>query len=320
MNYSNYSNYSNDISYLDKIRINEGHEKLKESFEKTYKTNRMKALNLLNAQNLSFPCLFLLIPQIKEHNILNYLNQKNYYAVRFCEINKPSFNNNSAPMALKWIFSTGYKEEDLGNEYEEIIDNCVAHLVVIYNNKSILPQLTELIFKRNEKEKYIHDLVWCLYKSKDTKTMDLVGKYIESDKNCDCNLAYKLLNFKPELQPNDKHKQYQNFNKWLDENKNFLYFTDDSMQQTSNPKYWRVNLPAKYLCNKNISHSITASNFQNQSQKRLSDFNNLSYKEQKRLSKLSYKTYKNNFNKWRNWINSPLTSQLSQANNELGGE
>lgn len=316
-------NQLNHISYLNSIRVDRGPQTLKKMFQDLCQTNKMKALTLINATDITFSTLFILIPQVESFGLKSGLNSRNQIAFKFCSDPKIQLTQTVLQPVLKWILTTGAPEENLGDSFDEVLDHAATDLLINYKDKTILSNVVDLIFKRNRKGKYIHDLVWCLFKSSLSDCLPLVANYIRSNYQADNQLAYKLLNFKPNLQPNDKEQQYSNFNKWLNKNLSFLYATGDSLQQTSAPKYWRVNLGAKYLCNGITPDGTPTNPLTDNQNKLLNSFSQLTDKDQKALAKYSFKTFQANQQKWNEFMQAPIKTQLKIAstmtNAELGG-
>ncbi len=63
---------------------------------------------------------------------------------------------------LKWIFETGknWDGPSVGHDpYDAVIDYTVALLIIVYEDKHILKEVAGLIFKRNRRGLYFHDLL-----------------------------------------------------------------------------------------------------------------------------------------------------------------
>ncbi|HOP99891.1 MAG TPA: hypothetical protein PK604_03475 [Acetivibrio clariflavus] len=65
------------LSTLDKMRLDRGNRNLSFYFHKLLVRNPSKALNLINEDNLSFPALYILLPQISKPSLSRYLNSRN---------------------------------------------------------------------------------------------------------------------------------------------------------------------------------------------------------------------------------------------------
>lgn len=308
------------MNNLNSIRVNRGPQSLKKTFQDICQSNKMKAIQLLNSKDISFATLYPIIPQVESFNLQNALNSRMQVALRYCANPQANFIPSLLQPVLKWILTTGLPEENLGDTYDEILDNSASELLIHYKDSSVLPLVVDLIFSRNRKGKYIHDLVWCAFKSNFIETLSFIANYIRSENLADNQLAYQLLNFKPQLQPNDKEKQYHNFNAWLNKNLSFLYATGDSLQQTCKPKFWRVNLGAKYLCNEIKPDGTPINPLRDEQTNQLAEFHDLDAKQQKMLSKYSFQTFQKDQQMWEDFMKAPIQKQLSIASKaEMGG-
>ncbi len=307
-----------NVSYLDRIRIENGVEILSASFNNLAQNSKAKALKLLNAENVSFACLFILLPQIKEFNLFGGLSQRNLQATKICTDSKQQNSQMTQPV-LKWMLTTGAKEENLNSDFDEVLDRAAAILLITFKDSTVLHIVSELMFRRHRAGKCMHDLAWCFFQSKEVDTMPLVANYIRSSNQKDNELAHKLLNFKPQLQPNNKVEQYHNFHTWLNENKNFIYPTGESMQLTSAPKHWRVDLTAKYLCTPITAPIKPTKQLRQEQQARINAFENMEHSDKKMLAKYSFKTHERDLQVWNDWIKAPIETQISVAKAELGG-
>jgi hypothetical protein len=131
----------------------------------------------------------------------------------------------------------------LDDEYEAVMDAAISVLVNIYKDNSILPAVADMIFKRNRKGHYIHDLIWAYFRSSTPDTLKLTAERICSSDQQDIDLACHLLNLEASyssLNTEDRQKQYQTYLQWLNENAPFLYFTGESFQYSSNPILYKV--------------------------------------------------------------------------------
>lgn len=285
------------------IRMKCGIAYLKMTFNKIVQANPSYAVTLLNNQHLSFPTFYLLIPQIFEYHLDEYLSSKNKCALEFT-IKKSSITLKKS--YLKWMLLTSINQELDNDEFQKVIDQVTIQLIVVLKEQSLLSLIVNLIFIKNRRNDCIYDLCWAIFQSNTIYIMPLIAKYLKSNYIEDNQLAYKLLNFKPDGQPNNKVQQYNNFCKWFNENKQFLYFNNETMQETCQPKYWRVNLQAKYLC----TYHFNESSLSNAEKEQLYSFQCLDRKTQKLLSKNSYQIYLKDKESWRNWMKSSLSMQI----------
>lgn len=306
-------NLSN-ISYLDQIRIDHGAVMLKVAFHDIAKNSPAKALQMVNADSLSFACLFWVLPLVHSFGLQPQLSRRNQQAASFCKSPKQDIPK---PVLL-WIAESGLTPCE-SDDFDEIIDCCMAELLLNYNDMTVLPTVAELMFQRHQEGRYLHDLEFCFFGSKVPQTMPLVAEYIRSGNQSDNALACQLLNFKPELQPDDKGEQYENFNRWLSENQSFLYPTGESMQQTGKPKHFRVNLMTKYLCSSSTSSQEDAELTPIKQQKQIALFEAMAHDDQKMLAKYSCRIHERDLQTWNRWMDAPMEVQFGIAKAELGG-
>lgn len=321
-------NYSDDYSYLDKVRVNEGIDKCRTVFRETYEIDKTKAVDLVNDQRLTFTCLFILKAQIKVLNLVRYLSLRNSTALAIIDqIRMPQEFGNGADYlsnkkvieysTLKWILETGYVEDGLNDEYEEILDVTVSVLLGLYIDTSILPIVAGMIFKRNKIQHNINDLVWAFFQPHDPNALKLIAQRIRSFEQQDVELAYHLLNIKAAYRNGvaaDHQKQYETYLQWLEENDPFLFFTGESFQFSSEPAFCGVDLERKYL-----HKGIQAYNKQpiipadEDESKYLEAFQSLSHEEQTVLSEHSYNIRHRSLSEWKKWMEYPIKEQIRVA-------
>lgn len=287
------------------MRLKHGAENLCGAFYELLKLNPALTASRLNDSTLTFPTLYILMPHIKQTKLR--LSDRNRFAIAFCEHNHKSFQASVQKTSLKWIFTTGVLDDGLCNEFDELLDIACQKLTLDHYDISTLSTAIDLMFRRNRKGGHVHDLAWCICESGQLKAMELISEYLRSDLEADNLLAYRILNFKPELQPNDKEMQYQNFHRWLNENKSFLYPAHQGFNQSSNPKAWRASLPSKYL------YKPYNTLVQSGLKKNYESFLQLEEAEQKLLAKYSFKLHSNDMAVWNSFIKAPIEHQLTVA-------
>jgi hypothetical protein len=95
-----------------------------------------------------------------------------------------------------------------------------------------------------------HDLVWALFRSYSLDPLFDIAEYILSPDERDVRFACGLLYLKPPLDPKDEVKKkalHDAYLGWLRENGEYLYFTGDNFQRTSEPVFSVLNASAKYV-------------------------------------------------------------------------
>ncbi|SKC88025.1 hypothetical protein [Maledivibacter halophilus] len=326
----------NSINPLDRIRINEGIDSLKTYFNALAKNNKEEAVNLINAENLYFPSLFVLRNDIDTLGLFYNLNIRNKVSIEITDEilegkKKVSVNEyissdfaQIAYSVLKWIFETGFSNDGLSNEYDEVLDITAIILTKIYKEKTILPDLADMIFDRNRKGLFNHDLVWAFFESRDPHSLIMIANRLLSRDEKDVELASKLLSFIPGIEKNSiisKEKKYTSFLKWLEENSPFLYFTGQSLQQVNRPITYKIALEAKYL-NKNVSVDTgkTLKSLKDEEYMLLNEFNKQDNDTKLLLSNFSNILHAKNKSIWEEWIQYPISRQIAIAKAMMGGQ
>ncbi|MDR1116995.1 MAG: hypothetical protein LBL09_01950 [Oscillospiraceae bacterium] len=325
-------NYNN---YFDRIRISDGVEKCREVFSAACEKSVQKTVNLLNDQLITFPCLFVLLPQIKALRLHSHLNSRNRAAAGITDqiLNMKdasagsgdylSANNESTHSALKWMLQTGCNEYDLDDSYKKVLDAVVSILINSYEDKSVLPVVCDMIFKRSGKEHNIHNLVWAFFRSGDPSALRLTAEHLQSDDQKEAELAGKLLGIDEENEGNEPggKRKYQDYLSWLEENDPFLYFTGESLQYAGKPKICEVDLKRKYLHKANPSHTneqITHAN--SNEEKCLQAFEGLNNEDKAALASYSSAMHTRNSSEWEKWITSSFDEQVRSAKTAAGGK
>jgi hypothetical protein len=318
---------------LNYIKVTEGKEGLIECFNKLMKQDTKKALSLLNDDSLHFGALFILKANFKESKYFNYLNERNQIAIRIInEIEEPPkgkqvFNDyilnyvQIVHSVLKWVFETGIYDDNLNDEYDRVIDTAGIFLVKLYRDKNILPRIAEVIFKRNELDLYIHDLVWAFFEGREAHSLIFIANGLKSGMAKSYELARKLLNFIPELGAMNHEKgeeQYEIVIRWLNENSSYLLFTGECFNQTGKPVICNIVLHAKYI-SKHINNETgdLLEELKDSELALLEQFNKLDYKTKVLLSNYSHRLHRNNFLSWNTWLNYSIEEQISIS---LAGE
>lgn len=318
---------------FDEIRVFYGSERLKTIFNDMASSNIEETERSINHKNLKFPSLFTLKSEIASSDLLDRLNQRNRYALDLINnlsseerLGSDRILSEYTPenySALRWILETGYTEDGMSDDYDEVLDTAAIILTRVYNDRSCLRLIEELIFSRYRKDSFIYDLVWAYFETINTQNINLLVNRLRSANPKDVELARKFLNFIPCISLNrdeDPHTQYQCCLKWINQNQNFLYYTGATNLQTTNPCRYEVSLEAKYM--QKPAYSVIGE--QSRSLKReetvyLNNFRELDEESQLLLSNYSDYLYRNNKNRWNRWLQSPIDRQLEIAKRIMGG-
>lgn len=327
------SDNSSDRSYLDQIWINEGADRCRAALTEAFRKNAQHAAGLLNDRKLTFPCLYILRGQIEALRIQRYLNPRNIIALRIAnqirdakssDADYLSSKRDSVYPVLKWIVETGCDGEIPEDEYEETLDVAVSVLITIYKDRDILPLVVDLIFKRNRTGRYIHDLVWAVFRVRDSRILKLIAQHMKSSHEKDMVLAAELLNIDQAAVPVHKGNpdgQYAGYLHWLAENEPYLYFTEESFQYASVPVFCAVDLERKYIQNDTRAYNrqplLPAGE---DTSENLAAFKQLSGEEQKILSEYSKKIHDKSISIWKDWLHAPVSEQIKTAKARLEGE
>lgn len=322
-----YSAKRNSAGLLDDIRLKEGNDKLKTYFRSIASNDIEKAISLVNDDKINFPTLFILQPEIMKHDLTQSLNRRIQHSLDIAS--RISARNTPDPerliidyrdvnySALKWILRTGYLEDDINEHYDVIMDTAAAILAVSYRDKDCIQYIEELIYNRNRKNSYIYDLVWAFFEASDADSLVMMAKRLYSDNRKDTILVKKLLNFIPcvnDSNIDDNLEKYYRAVSWINRNRNYLYFTCESCQQTPNPRRYAISMEAKYLqkyaavfC-RNFSGILT--DLENNL---LENFQKQDHNTRLLLSEYSHDLFHSSQYWWEKWIHTSIEEQIAIA-------
>lgn len=334
----NGNRFGNDSS-LDREWRDNGIRRCKDVFLEAYKKNPQNAAALLNDQHLTFPCLFILIPQIKSRRLQPLLNPQNTIAIKIVNRilraeeapdrnNNLTFWGNSAHPVLKWMVETGITENDLEDEnrddYEEVLDISASVLINVYKDASILPAVIHLLFQRHKQGGDIHTLVWAAFSMHEPAALNLIAEHLRSPDKQEVELACNLLNIEMEENQDfsaECQKKYEAYHQWVEENQPFLSFTDENLQFASSPVFCKVDLERKYVHRVHPPHAAQIAAIpENTEKKCLHDFAALSGEEKTALADYSCKMYHQDISRWGEWIQLPVEKQLQTSRTNREGE
>ena len=323
------NNYS--LSTLDNIRLSRGNNELSNYFHKTLIRNPSIAIKLINQKNLTFPSLFILLPQISKLSFQRYLNKKNKAVLTILNaISSKNFsrfsnlaqsNDINSPEILKWILETSIEDNLSTGEYIEILDSCAILLVKEYKDNSILPVIKEIIYNRYKHGLFIHDMVWAFFECRDPGCLLMLAESLNSSDEKDVELSKKLLKFVPVVKNSTLSKDilYKNISFWLRDNLPFIYYTGECFQQMPDPSPYDVSLSAKYLFKKVSNNGKIESTLTQEEISLKSIFDTLDINIQILLSNYSFILHNQNIYWWNNWIHYPIYEQLRISVAKLGG-
>lgn len=327
-----YSKRSDSVYSLDKIRLKYGAGKLRDTFRDMLDNNIEKAVKLIN-NNISFTTLFLLQSEINKSDVFSRLSTQNKYALQITNdiilrdtLDHPPFwtdyrGEYYAPM--KWILETGYIDDGLNDQFDEVISTSAVILAKVYNDKNSIRIMPQLIFKRNKKRAFIYDMVWGFFETAQPENLVMVAEQLRSPDQKDVELARRLLDFIPCISMDSQenpNKQYQSTLKWINQNKKFLQYTGESNQQTSTPARYAISLEAKYLQRPAASiHDSSVRTLAESENKNLHTFKRLDQETKLLLSNYSDILSRQSKHKWNQWLQNPIDKQIEIASRVLGG-
>lgn len=131
----------------------------------------------------------------------------------------------------------------------------------------------------------------------------------------DTELVNHLLGIKiPASGTAETEKSYETYVQWLNDNDPFLYFTNESLQLSSRPVFYRVDLERKYVDRGIPSYDrqpIVAAD--DEESRYLAAFNTLGHEEKTFLSDYSHKFHQENPAEWKRWVQYPIDEQIKSA-------
>lgn len=312
---------SRGYSGLDQVRIREGIDACRTAFHKIYNMDKQRAVTLLRDRRLTFPTLYVLSPQIEE---TPYLGERLSAGLRLIERvrgdgaaqSEHRQSGMAEHAALRWILETGYTEDGLDEEYEEVMERAVSLLINTYHDAAILPQAADMIFTRHRKGRNIHDLTWAYFQSGHPDALKLIARRLSSTDPSDIELACSLLHIDSDSKASCKDA-YRPCLRWLRDNDPYLYFTGESMQYASAPAFYRVDPERKYLQKGTATYRrkpLTPADEEERS--RLAAFSALPEEEQALLAEQSHAVHARGAAVWKRWIRRPVEEQIRVAKGE----
>ena len=304
---------------------------MKNTFEKLVQKDREQAAALINAKGLRFATFFSLVPAINEANLYNALSPQNQIAFALASrvltdlqiptnLFRQSSDSGTIQAVLRWVLKTGAAEDGMSDEFDQALDIAAALLVRTCQDTTVLPELVYLVFKRNRKGLYMHDLLWTLFGSCEPTVLRLIASHLKSANPADVQLAEKLLSQTKALGGFGEKLQFAPCLSWLKENQPYLYFTGEGFHQKSNPILYNVDLGAKYLC-KHISPQSKKplADLSQDEETRLGEFHQLSDAQKINLSGYSHRLHAKNKQRWGKWMAHPPNEQAQFVRDLSGG-
>lgn len=239
------------MTSLDQIRAAAGNDACIRAFNERKSRDSEEVLTQLNAEETTFPTLYLLTPGIGD--LANRLSERNLIAIgivaeltrsgeeQLMDLSSPS---QSVHAALLWMLHTGYTEHALDEPFQKVMDLVCS--ILLDTDKSILPQVCDLIFERKKRDQCIHDLVWAFFRVKDAAVLRLLAERLDSEEKAEHTLARSLLHMNEggngDTAPQTDRAGY---GEWLSEVEPFIFFTGLGYQASSSPIMWGVDYAKK---------------------------------------------------------------------------
>jgi hypothetical protein len=310
-----------------------GSAALKSTFYSTAVRDRERAARYLNDADTSFPVLFILMPELEKLGLYKELSARNLHALRVCARKQQKLEaylthlsgeigEDAAREYYHWMVETGigWDGPSAGrDEFDEVIDRTAALLIAAHSDDTLLVPIAELIFRRNRRGLFIHDLVWGFFQSADAAALAVIAKYIRSKDDADTQLACELLGLNAPEGESAKREVFDSFSEWLGENRPYLYLTGEHFQATSAPRPLGRDLEAKYL-HREISPKDRAPKtpLEEHELKALEQFREAEREEQELLSAHSHKLHGKDKNAWGNWLGRHIAEQVMAARGDKG--
>ena len=324
-------------SLLDNIRSSNGSEGLKNYYHDLLRSNRKKALEMINDPKLQFGILFLLRHELLKASATGELNPLYRNVLRIVEMLAAGKNmqaervihsgGNDSVTAIRWIVKTGYIESDSGNDleyYEQLMEKSAALLTKSFRVTAALPELAEMIFLRNRSGRLIHELVWAFFEARSPESLLLLAQRLVSTDIRDAELARRLLCFIPDVEKTSMlsgSALYSRVINWLQENKPFLYYTGESLHLCNLPVHYAISSAAKYLCHPvSVDHGDPLPALNEFESELSSQFGRLPEQQQQQLANFSHMLCRRNIYQWNAWIQLPLHQQINLALHAASGQ
>jgi hypothetical protein len=144
-----------------------------------------------------------------------------------------------------------------------------------------------------------------------------MAEHLNSRDPKDIELVSNILSFVPGFNSPSylsSNKKYDLLMNWFEENKPYLYYTGETMRQTTHPRIFDICLEGKYLSKNICIETGKITDALNDDEKRLlSIFNKLDYSTKATLAHHSCILHKKDFDRWSIWIKLSMAQQVKTA-------
>lgn len=235
---------------LESMLANRQSDDMKALFGAMVRRDVHKAAKLINDAEVTFPTFFVLL-DIVRHNIPeNELSERNKRAIHIyneCMLADGfAYNRTNDEKVLLWMTTHCKDKDGMSDSYDRIIDYCLGRLVCDYHNGKSLENAVELIFIRNEKDEFYHDLVWEVFRSDSADVIKLISKHANGKTEKEKEFSEELLANLIDDDPEDNNEISSHMNDWMNENEPYIEFKGNSFNSSSSPEFCKVNYLSKY--------------------------------------------------------------------------
>ncbi|MFC4617515.1 hypothetical protein ACFO4N_02080 [Camelliibacillus cellulosilyticus] len=311
------------INLFRRVLEEQGAAALIETWRRISKEHRPEAIEMLNDPDLPFPALYVLKEEVEKTCEEAELDLKNRLA--FCHIDatikgESIFFPTKVDLydqqqhtltCLRWMVFTG-GQTIVDAAYLKVIDHACTHLLM-HDNDDRLRDIIEIIFYRHRVKAERHYLLWAFYEAADPRSLHYVASFLNSNDETDNRLAKKMLRFIPGVAGAASQSEARDrVAAWLEVNGDFLWYTGETNDANPYPIPFIVLLPAKYL-GQPVEHRTgqPLRRLLEPELERWREFETLPYDIQHRLADASCQMRYLNFEKWREWMNTPVQSQVT---------
>jgi hypothetical protein len=312
-----------------------------------------EALGSLNDMRLGFPIFFILLDDMIRFKMTDSLRTRNRAALYICaqKIRRlqpyvPTRRPDDETLygTLRWMLDTGIGWDGPSrqrDDYDSVIDYAAALVIGSYEDTEVLPEVAELIFRRNRQGHFVHDLIWSFFQAMNSDALEHVAGFLNSSYPADVSLAKKLLGIDADKKRYrmdsgqdtelSDHMEAQtvssdrsrsgSFLEWLRDNKPYLYLTGEQLQMTSTPKHFDCDMEAKYL-GKEISpkRRTPLIPLTEDEAECLNRYRTTNPADQGILAEYSHKLRRRDKREWQAWLSKQIAEQVFSARNETGSE
>lgn len=238
------SNVNNPFS-LERARIEQGNEACAELFKETVKTNEEKAAMWLQDGGMTFPCLFLILPQLEGSHLSEGLSpvlkasmEITLWILSVSQVETKSDvsieKSDTVHSALRWMLETGANAKNTSSSYRKVIDIVISILIHTYRDKFILPVVADLIFSRRKNGENVHDLIWAYFCIEDAHALRLIAGKLPNADQGEAEFIRDLLGIE-ESKNTTLEAERDNYLDTLDNNILNLQFRAENKQYMSRP-------------------------------------------------------------------------------------